>query len=189
MKWSPATFVATMLFDDSSGQTTPADIVDVQGVFVGSGMDWEIQCRGTERFTNVTNGIDRPTRRPNAWVADFADARPTLRLTWEQPQTLARIELSFDTDFDHPMESVLMGHPERAMPFCVRQFEVRDGAGRVLYHCEDNHQTRCTIRLSEPVTTERLSVHLTAPGAGVPLYCAQGSKWKVPGLPDFIFNY
>jgi hypothetical protein len=119
------------------------------------------------RAANIVNGIVRPTNQPNAWVADVADAAPALTLCWDKPQTVARIELTFDTDFDHPMESVLMGHPERVMPFCVRQFEVRDGAGRVLHRCEENHQTRCTIRLDEPVTTDRLSFHLTAPGGGV----------------------
>ena len=69
---------------------------------------------------NLTNGFARPTNQPNAWVADFAHHQPTIRLAWQTPQTIATIELSFDTDFDHPMESVLMGHPERAMPFCVR---------------------------------------------------------------------
>jgi len=31
-----------------------------------------------------------------------------------------RIILNFDTDFDHPMESVQMGHPENRVPFCVK---------------------------------------------------------------------
>jgi len=58
------------LFDDNSGITTPADIVDVQGVFVGSGLDWEIQCRGTERFTNLmeyvaTNDYDNNAKTDN----------------------------------------------------------------------------------------------------------------------------
>jgi hypothetical protein len=76
--------------------------------------------------TNLTNGFARPTNQPNAWVADFAHEQPTIRLAWEKPQTIARIELSFDTDFDHPMESVLMGHPVRVMPFCVRELVVAE---------------------------------------------------------------
>jgi hypothetical protein len=79
---------------------------------------------------NPTNGIARPTRQPNAWVAAFDDEQPVLTLTWAQPQRIERIVLAFDTDFDHPMESVLMGHPERVMPFCVRDVAVLDGAGK-----------------------------------------------------------
>ena len=76
---------------------------------------------------NLTNGVARPTNQPNAWVAAFEDEQPCLRLTWAKPQTIARVELLFDTDFDHPMESVLMGHPERVMPFCVPNVVVLDG--------------------------------------------------------------
>ncbi len=71
---------------------------------------------------NICNGVNRPTNQPNAWVADSRDPRPTLSLSWDQPQQIARLVLSFDTDFDHPMESVLMGHPEGPMPFCVKHF-------------------------------------------------------------------
>jgi hypothetical protein len=68
---------------------------------------------------NLTNGFARPVRQPNAWVAAFEDEQPCLKLTWSKPQKISRVELMFDTDYDHPMESVLMGHPERVMPFCV----------------------------------------------------------------------
>lgn len=77
--------------------------------------------------SNITNGVARPTNQPNAWVAAFEDEQPCLCLTWARPQTIARVELMFDTDYDHPMESVLMGHPERVMPLCVPNVVVLDG--------------------------------------------------------------
>ena len=134
---------------------------------------------------NVTNGVARPTNQPNAWVADFAHEQPTLRLTWDQPQTIARVELSFDTDFDHPMESVLMGHPERVMSFCVREVCVAQGvrvpvlAGGVgeesgcdsvaaLAELSQNHQTRRTLRFREPVVTDCLEIRLRAPHPDIP---------------------
>jgi hypothetical protein len=122
-------------------------------------------------------------------VADFAHEQPTLRLTWDKPQTLARIELSFDPDFDHPMESVLMGHPERVMPFCVRHVVAalpacvpvaaghapdRGSGGngsdteRLLCEVSDNHQARRVIRFKRPVTTDVLELRLVAPTAHVP---------------------
>ena len=136
---------------------------------------------------NLTNGFARPTNQPNAWVADFAHGQPTIRLTWDEPQTIARIELSFDTDFDHPMESVLMGHPERVMPFCVREVLVAEGV-RVPMRASDNsesherspetdpalaelthnHHSRRTIRFSQPVVTDCLELRLVAPSAHVP---------------------
>jgi len=137
--------------------------------------------------TNLTNGVARPTNQPNAWVADFAHEQPTLRLAWDKPQTIARIELCFDTDFDHPMESVLMGHPERVMPFCVEKIIVAQGirvsvpAGghaakdesgsdteRLLCEISQNHQSRQVIRLNQPVTTDCLEIRLIAPSVNVP---------------------
>ncbi|WP_040446627.1 FAD-dependent oxidoreductase [Ktedonobacter racemifer] len=109
--------------------------------------------------TNVANGIARPTSQPNAWVAALNDPLPTLELRWEQPQRIRRIELAFDTDFDHPMESVLMGHPERVMPFCVKHYRLCAGE-QLIVENTDNHQTRNTVTLKEPITTDCLSIHL-----------------------------
>ena len=110
----------------------------------------------------AADGIGRPTTQPNAWVAAIDDSRPRLTLTWPRPQSIARIEITFDTDFDHPMESVLMGHPERDMPFCVRHYRILNAAGAVLHECLDNHQTRNSIRLYEPVCTSALHIEVLA---------------------------
>ncbi len=109
---------------------------------------------------NAANGVARPEAQPNAWVAAREDAQPRLTLRWAEAQTIGRIELVFDTDFDHPMESVLWGHPERAMPFCVRRYRVTDGDGRVLRECAENHQTRNSIVLAEPVTARELHIEV-----------------------------
>jgi hypothetical protein len=110
--------------------------------------------------TNAVNGWARPTSGPNAWVAAPNDPIPTLILDWDQPQTIRRIDLAFDTDFDHPMESVLMGHPENVMPFCAKRYRILDGDGRVIAACEDNHQTLRHINLDAPVSTARLHIEL-----------------------------
>lgn len=110
--------------------------------------------------TSVANGFARPGHAPNAWVASRDDAHPTLTLTWPQPQSIARIELVFDTDFDHPMESVLMGHPERDMPFCVKRYRICDGSGKLLFESGEKHQTRNTVRFSTPVVTGALQLEI-----------------------------
>jgi len=117
---------------------------------------------------NLLNGIARPTHQPNAWVAAFDDARPELTLAWDAPQAIQRIELAFDTDFDHPLESVLMGHPERILPFCIPAFEVKDAAGKLLHRCEENHHSRCTVLLSEPAVTGSLAFTFQRPSALIP---------------------
>ncbi|WP_062213113.1 FAD-dependent oxidoreductase [Streptomyces sp. NBRC 109706] len=116
---------------------------------------------------SLGNGHARPTAQPNAWAADVDDDRPTVRLRWDAPRRLTRLELSFDTDFDHPMESVLWGHPERAMPFCVRHYLVRAGE-RVVAERTDNHQTRDTLTFDPPVDTDELSVEVLASHGDTP---------------------
>lgn len=118
--------------------------------------------------SNVRNGIARPWCGVNAWVPAKGDERPALLLQWDAPQTIGEIEISFDTDFDHPMESVLMGHPERVMPACVTEFEVWSGTSSRVAHVTDNHQTRWALRLAEPVVTRELSIVVLAHGPALP---------------------
>lgn len=106
---------------------------------------------------NLRNGIFRPTTQPNAWVAAVEDSNPTLTLEWKQVQEISSIQLYFDTDFDHPMESTLMGHPESEIPFCVSSFEIKNDQGETVHHEDENHQTIQKIQLHKPVNTRKLT--------------------------------
>jgi hypothetical protein len=117
---------------------------------------------------NIRNGITRPTVRPNAWVAGWTDAAPAIRLSWPETKRIRKIILKFDTDSDHPMESVLMTHPEPVMPFCVQNFVIYDGAGRELYRAEGNYQTIRVIGFPEAVLTSELRIVLEHPSADTP---------------------
>ena len=119
----------------------------------------------------VANGVDRPTGATNAWIADLDDPAPALDLTWAEPQTIGRLELRFDSDFDHAMESVLYTQPEAAMPHCVRDFTVtatHDGVERVLAAVRDHHQSNLSIRLDAPLTTDRLRIAVHAVNGKAP---------------------
>jgi len=118
--------------------------------------------------SHLVNGQARPINQPNAWVADHADPRPTLTLQWDRPRSIRRLELVFDTDFDHPMESVLMGQFESVMPLCVRTYRILNAAGEVVAACEDNHQTHAAVTWNPPLTTDRLSLELAHPSSRVP---------------------
>jgi hypothetical protein len=124
-----------------------------------------LKCFGPE---NVRNGIQRPTNQPNAWVADFADADPTLTLSWKEKQSISRVELFFDTDFDNPSENVLLVHPEYMSPFCVQKYQLVDDRGEVLYEKRDNHQTRNVIRFDTPIVTSSLKIKLVHPSVTTP---------------------
>lgn len=117
---------------------------------------------------NIRNGIERPVKLPNAWVADLKDEHPSLHLQWPTPQLINSLALCFDTDFDHPMESVLMTHPENVMPFCVRNYQITDGQGNTIYACTGNYQTRNEIKFDEPVKTDKISIFVEHPSSDVP---------------------
>lgn len=124
-----------------------------------------ISCYKTE---NIRNGLQRPTHQPNAWVADFADPNPTLKLTWPERQKIKRVELFFDTDYDHPAENVLIPHPENVMPFCVREYQLLNERDEVVFEKKDNHQTRNVIAFDIPVETSSLKIRLAHPSANSP---------------------
>jgi FAD dependent oxidoreductase len=116
----------------------------------------------------VVNGFARPWRGANAWVPEASDPEPTLRLSWDTPQALRSIEIVFDTDTDHPMESVLLTHPERVMPGCITSYRIVSDEARVLAEITNNHQTRRTLTLPEAVTASSLSIQIVSHGEAPP---------------------
>ena len=128
-------------------------------------LDQSIPCFQSE---NIRNGLQRPTTQPNAWVADLTDPQPTLTLNWPEKQELKRLELFFDTDYDHPAETVLMHHPENVMPFCVQAYQVLDDQGHVVFEEKANHQTRNRIEFDEPIVTTSLTIKVQHPSATSP---------------------
>ncbi len=118
---------------------------------------------------NLCNGYSRPTRQPNAWVARPDDAAPTLTLAWPEPVDIARLEFDFDTDFDHPLESVLILNPETVSPFCISALRLKDEAGKLVGEISDNRLSTVRLTLSAPVRTRRLSLELTPSKADAPV--------------------
>ena len=111
----------------------------------------------------VQQGPERPVDQANAWIASPGDASPWLELSWDAPQQIRRVEVAFDTDLDHAMESVLMGHPERKMPFCVSHAKLVDDAGQTVAELVDNHQTRWSVKLDQPIATKSLRLQVEHP--------------------------
>jgi hypothetical protein len=108
--------------------------------------------------SNLIDGWGRPTNAPHAWVAELNDAEPCLMLDWNEAQQIGRIELEFDTDYDHPMETVLMGHPERVIPFCVCHYRIVTAEGELIAQVEGNYQSRRVHILPRPVSTRGLRI-------------------------------
>lgn len=116
----------------------------------------------------LKTGTFRPTVSSNAWVAALEDTSPRVDLSWEQPQSIRELVLHFDADFDHAMETAQWGHPENVMPFCVREYVIRDAEGNELHRGTGNYQTINRIRFDEPVCTAALSIELSHPSEQVP---------------------
>ena len=93
---------------------------------------------------------------------------PWIELEWDEPKTIGRVVVALDTDLDHPLESVLMGHPERRIPFCASTIRLLDRAGNVLDEVLDNHQTRCVFEI-EPTRTDRLRIEIADTADNVPV--------------------
>lgn len=118
---------------------------------------------------NIQNGIQRPTHQPNAWVANPADTNPTLTVQWDSPRQIREVVLHFDTDFDHPLESVLMTHPETVVPFCVRDFVLCNDQNERIYEQSGNYLTQQIIRFDKPVETRSLTIHFNATNGAAPV--------------------
>jgi hypothetical protein len=110
--------------------------------------------------SQVTNGLARPIDGVNGWCPAAEDRTPWLRFSWLQQQQIQSVQIVFDTDYDHPMESVLMTHPEFAIPSCVRQFRVSSAEGVVLADVSEHHQSRWRLQLPEPLHTSAIVVEI-----------------------------
>ncbi len=117
---------------------------------------------------NVANGYTRPTHRVNAWVASPDDTNPNLTIRWSEPKPVKSIQLHFDTDFDHPLESSLWGHPEAEIPFCIKNYTIKSLEGEVLHQVQDNRHTLNRVELPNPVSTTGIIIETGHPCEGVP---------------------
>jgi len=117
---------------------------------------------------NAINGHQRPTSQPNAWVAAPHDERPTISLQWSESQQIKKIELVFDADWDHPMENIVMQHPERVMPTVIRNFRILGPDQEILAEVRDNHLAVVSHHFDSAISTDQLSIELEHPSDNVP---------------------
>ncbi|AWB65251.1 FAD-binding dehydrogenase [Saccharobesus litoralis] len=124
-----------------------------------------IQAYSTE---SLTNGHLRPWLKANAWVADLTDEQPTLTVKWPTPQEISGIQLYFDTDTDHALETVLMVHPEKRMPYTVQNYRVKLADGSVIAEVTDNYQTINNVAFEKPISADTLIIEFEHPSQQVP---------------------
>lgn len=117
---------------------------------------------------NIMNGYTRPYIQPNAWVADINDEHPFISIKWDTAQTIRSITLYFDNDFDHPLESSQMGHPEDRIPFCIKNYKIFNGAKKLLLEKKDNYQTINKWTFNEPLVENELIIEVEHPSSNIP---------------------
>ncbi len=108
----------------------------------------------------LRNGIQRPVSSTNAWVADIGDTSPSLNIIWEEQVSISMVELFFDTDFDHPLETVLMANPETTMIFCTDSVKMFNDKNEEIASITSNYLSHRRIEFKEPVNTQQLKIIL-----------------------------
>ncbi|MEI6491766.1 MAG: FAD-dependent oxidoreductase [Verrucomicrobiota bacterium] len=93
--------------------------------------------------SNVTNGINRPTRLSNIWISK-SDAFPQrLEFAWDEPRNINEIRIVFDTDMDLPRPPIvppstlvkayaIIGTDENGREITLA--EVKDNRNRLAVH-------------------------------------------------------
>lgn len=117
---------------------------------------------------NLLNGLIRPTNRPNVWASALSDKETGINLLWDSEIEINSITLYFDTDYDHALESVQMGHSENIIPFCVQNYRIKDQIGNIIYERIGNYQTINFIKLKEKIKTSSITIELDNPQTNIP---------------------
>jgi len=66
------------------------------------------------------------------------------------------------------MESSQMGHPEDVIPFCIRNFRIKDENGNLLFEKTGNYQTICKWKPEKVIESSLLRFEFLQPVAHVP---------------------
>lgn len=116
-----------------------------------------LDCFGAE---NLKSSYYRPYLKPNSWIPAKDDMTPWAKVDFGEDKKISSIRVFFDTDADHAMETVQMGHSESVMPCCYRNLKVYDGKGVEIAKIEANHSSVREIRLGHPLVTASLKIEL-----------------------------
>lgn len=118
---------------------------------------------------HLRNGIQRPVKSTNAWVADFDKNNVQIKIVWQEVQSINKVELFFDADDDHPLESVLLFNPEAKMPFCADEVKVYNCNDELIGEISGNYLARRTIQFDKPATVTELKINISNSDSTAPV--------------------
>ena len=130
------------------------------------------ECRPA-RAALVTNGYTRdiPPGQINHWAAPLGEQGAWIDLTWEQPQKIGQIQITFDSGFQRVLtlssqESVNQGIVPGAQPETVRDYSIsyrEPGSNRLfqITTVTSNHQ-RLRRHNFQPLVAQAIRIQVTA---------------------------
>ena len=107
---------------------------------------------------NLKSAYIRPFRGVNGWIPENIGESSYVDLEWDETKEISSIRLYFDTDAEHAMESVQMGHFYPVMPQCIRNYKIYADGGNEIVAVENNYQTINTIELERSIRTKSLRI-------------------------------
>jgi FAD dependent oxidoreductase len=125
-----------------------------------------LQAFSTE---HLRNGLQRPVKSTNAWVADYESNEAQIKIVWDELQTINKVELFFDADYDHPLESVLLLNPETKMAFCADEVKVFNCNNELVGEISGNYLSHRTIQFDKPVSVTELKIKISNSDSTAPV--------------------
>ncbi|MDH4093143.1 MAG: FAD-dependent oxidoreductase, partial [Cyclobacteriaceae bacterium] len=120
---------------------------------------------------HLKNSYLRPAsdKLNTSWAADLKDEYPKLTLTWDSKQSIKQLRLFFDGDFDHPLESIYMPHPNSVVNFVVSDYKIYDDNDNLIHETNGNHQALNHINFDKPIVTKAMTLIFRRPQTNIPV--------------------
>ena len=120
---------------------------------------------------NITNSEIRPNPNgeTNVWIASKEDENPSIHFSWNEEISFKKIKLFFDCDYDHALESTLMGHPEETIPFVISNYFIEDDKAKLLKKVENNYQAINEINFDNNIITKSLTFRFLRNKQNIPV--------------------
>lgn len=136
----------------------------------------KITASGADESTkpeNVINGLtrDMPGQFENQWAAKMGEGGVWLELTWDKPQKISQVQLTFDSGFQrlltlsssdsHSKSMVRAPQPETIKDYRITYMKPGKGEPVELLKVQGNHQ-RMNRHSFETIEVKSIRVHITA---------------------------
>jgi FAD-dependent oxidoreductase family protein len=122
---------------------------------------------------HVTNGLvrDEPGGALHRWSGEMSADGAWLDLTWDEPQSIRKVQITFDTGFQRELtlsssdgissRIIRAPQPETVRDYALSYRSDKSGPWKPLAEIKNNHQ-RLVRHTFEPVKAQAIRIHVTA---------------------------